>query len=170
LGERELRAEDVAYDDQGDADAGGHEQEQQGRQVFSQHGVLSATGLCTALCLLVSGAAVTGRARRVLVPKGGLEPPRPKPLPPQGSASTNSATWAFSCCQPCLGHGRDIVIAISLPAGLPAPLPPARGVMRRAAVPPGRRGPSPPGPGPAPGRRARCPRAPGWPGPRGPAT
>src|SRR5690606_18854066 len=31
-----------------------------------------------------------------MVPKGGLEPPRPKPLPPQGSASTNSATWAMS--------------------------------------------------------------------------
>src|SRR3546814_18270006 len=31
----------------------------------------------------------------VLVPKGGLEPPRPKPLPPQGSASTNSATSAM---------------------------------------------------------------------------
>src|SRR5258707_2090267 len=29
-----------------------------------------------------------------LVPKGGLEPPRPKSLPPQGSASTNSAIWA----------------------------------------------------------------------------
>src|SRR3990167_1943157 len=30
-----------------------------------------------------------------LVPKGGLEPPRPKSLPPQGSASTNSAICAF---------------------------------------------------------------------------
>ena len=30
-----------------------------------------------------------------MVPKGGLEPPRPKSLPPQGSASTNSATWAI---------------------------------------------------------------------------
>ena len=29
-----------------------------------------------------------------LVPKGGLEPPRLSSLPPQGSASTNSATWA----------------------------------------------------------------------------
>src|SRR6478672_8995875 len=36
----------------------------------------------------------------VLVPKGGLEPPRPKPLPPQGSASTNSATWAKTCGHP----------------------------------------------------------------------
>src|SRR5690349_18617602 len=32
----------------------------------------------------------------VLVPKGGLEPPRLTALPPQGSASTNSATWADS--------------------------------------------------------------------------
>src|SRR5581483_1352827 len=31
-----------------------------------------------------------------MVPKGGLEPPRSYPLPPQGSASTNSATWAWS--------------------------------------------------------------------------
>src|SRR5690349_13002863 len=30
----------------------------------------------------------------MLVPKGGLEPPRLSALPPQGSASTNSATWA----------------------------------------------------------------------------
>src|SRR5688572_18248276 len=29
-----------------------------------------------------------------MVPKGGLEPPRLTALPPQGSASTNSATWA----------------------------------------------------------------------------
>ena len=37
----------------------------------------------------------------LLVPKGGLEPPRLSALPPQGSASTNSATWAgvlTSCC------------------------------------------------------------------------
>ena len=31
-----------------------------------------------------------------LVRKGGLEPPRPKALPPQGSVSTNSTTTAFS--------------------------------------------------------------------------
>ena len=30
-----------------------------------------------------------------LVPKRGLEPLRISPLPPQGSASTNSATWAI---------------------------------------------------------------------------
>src|SRR3546814_7660575 len=35
-----------------------------------------------------------GAGLPLVVPKGGLEPPRPKPLPPQGSASTNSATWA----------------------------------------------------------------------------
>src|SRR5690606_28316436 len=28
--------------------------------------------------------------------KGGLEPPRLSSLPPQGSASTNSATWALA--------------------------------------------------------------------------
>src|SRR3546814_6481824 len=37
-----------------------------------------------------------GAGLPLVVPKGGLEPPRPKPLPPQGSASTNSATWANS--------------------------------------------------------------------------
>ncbi len=30
----------------------------------------------------------------LLVRKGGLEPPRPKALPPQGSVSTNSTTTA----------------------------------------------------------------------------
>ena len=34
------------------------------------------------------------RGSVTVVPKGGLEPPRLTALPPQGSASTNSATWA----------------------------------------------------------------------------
>src|SRR6185312_15299988 len=37
-----------------------------------------------------------GAAGRSMVPKRGLEPPRVSPLPPQGSASTNSATWAYA--------------------------------------------------------------------------
>lgn len=32
-----------------------------------------------------------------LVPRRGLEPPRIAPLPPQGSAFTNYATWALLC-------------------------------------------------------------------------
>src|SRR5690606_379851 len=88
-----LRAQQVADDQQRHADTGGNDQEQQGRQVFGQHSVvLSAT------CRQCSGrrsARLDARATSVnMVPKGGLEPPRPKPLPPQGSASTNSATWA----------------------------------------------------------------------------
>src|SRR5690606_25704611 len=39
------------------------------------------------------GVSRDGALNRV-VPKRGLEPPRVSPLPPQGSASTNSATWA----------------------------------------------------------------------------
>ena len=31
-----------------------------------------------------------------MVPRAGLEPARPKPLPPQDSVSTNSTTWAYS--------------------------------------------------------------------------
>src|SRR6476659_3519920 len=43
----------------------------------------------------------TGMAgNRYMVPKGGLEPPRLASLPPQGSASTNSATWAKTCSHP----------------------------------------------------------------------
>src|SRR3546814_5254977 len=45
----------------------------------------------------------------LVVPKGGLEPPRPKPLPPQGSASTNSATWANSRCSPLRTRNTGIV-------------------------------------------------------------
>jgi hypothetical protein len=32
--------------------------------------------------------------RRIMVPRKGLEPSRLAALPPEGSASTNSATWA----------------------------------------------------------------------------
>src|SRR3546814_12326063 len=47
--------------------------------------------------------------------KGGLEPPRPKPLPPQGSASTNSATWANSRCAPLRTRNTGIVsVSIAL--------------------------------------------------------
>src|SRR5690606_20325741 len=52
----------------------------------------------------------------MLVPKGGLEPPRPKPLPPQGSASTNSATWALNAeCYPA-GTGSSTG-GVASPAG-----------------------------------------------------
>src|SRR3546814_11220722 len=47
-----------------------------------------------------SGKPHRGEGLPLVVPKGGLEPPRPKPLPPQGSASTTSATWATSRCAP----------------------------------------------------------------------
>ena len=40
-----------------------------------------------------SNIAVTGFYKMVRL--GGLEPPRPKALPPQGSVSTNSTTSAF---------------------------------------------------------------------------
>src|SRR5690606_17998277 len=90
LGRGLLGTQQVAKDQQRDADTSGHDQEQQGRQIFGQHSLFSRylprrRGRCS--------------TRRVhdtskMVPKGGLEPPRPKPLPPQGSASTNSATWA----------------------------------------------------------------------------
>src|SRR6185437_16570838 len=39
-------------------------------------------------------ASVSRSRVRRLVPKAGLEPARRSALPPQGSASTNSATWA----------------------------------------------------------------------------
>ncbi|GEM_PF-7011509 len=39
-------------------------------------------------------AASTNNTGLLLVRKGGLEPPRPKALPPQGSVSTNSTTTA----------------------------------------------------------------------------
>jgi hypothetical protein len=39
-------------------------------------------------------AANTNNTGTLLVRKGGLEPPRPKALPPQGSVSTNSTTTA----------------------------------------------------------------------------
>ncbi len=40
----------------------------------------------------------------ILVRKGGLEPPRPKALPPQGSVSTNSTTTAA-----CVGHSMRFI-------------------------------------------------------------
>lgn len=40
-----------------------------------------------------SNIAVTGSLKMVRL--GGLEPPRPKALPPQGSVSTNSTTTAL---------------------------------------------------------------------------
>ena len=43
---------------------------------------------------VIVGGLVRTSANCMVVPKRGLEPLRPKPLPPQGSASTNSATWA----------------------------------------------------------------------------
>ena len=38
--------------------------------------------------------AVPALATLQCMPTGGLEPPRPKPLEPKSSASTNSARWA----------------------------------------------------------------------------
>jgi hypothetical protein len=54
-----------------------------------------------------------------LVPKRGLEPLRPKALPPQGSASTNSATWA----QTYFSKLRNAQLIFSLPALTAVPVP-----------------------------------------------
>ncbi len=62
------------------------------------------------------------RARRTrlltMVPKRGLEPLRPKSLPPQGSASTNSATWA-TITSDYLPDAPRIVTGFSVSGSLP---------------------------------------------------
>ena len=66
-------------------------------------------------------------ARKKMVPRRGLEPPRCYPLLPESSASTNSATWAivFSCW---LGAALSTGFL-----GQPA-LPVQRSACRRAAT------------------------------------
>ena len=61
--------------------------------------------LCTPYFFKVRFIRTRAHSAQCVVPKRGLEPLRPKPLPPQGSASTNSATWAKtrrSCMQACM--------------------------------------------------------------------
>src|SRR3569623_3852569 len=58
------------------------------------------------------------RSEQMLVPKRGLEPPRLASLPPQGSASTNSATWALRSnlfvllLLACFGVRLDVLLAV----------------------------------------------------------
>src|SRR5690606_18400345 len=93
FGIRALRTQKPAQHQQGDAQAGGYRKEQKDRQIFAQHARF--------LTLRPVGASgpptgCSGGDPIDLVPKGGLEPPRLSSLPPQGSASTNSATWALA--------------------------------------------------------------------------
>src|SRR5690606_15181575 len=75
LGVVELRAQGIAYDDQGNADSGCDKQKQQGRQVFGQHGVPSATGRMRAP-LLAGARRDRDRPRLALVwcPRGDSNP------------------------------------------------------------------------------------------------
>src|SRR5690606_883241 len=109
-----------------------------------------------------------------------LEPPRPKPLPPQGSASTNSATWArfpaFLLVDrallprpPALAAGRPFIHAgRRLPIVPPTISFQQYPVVPIQAVPPlaGRPAPRLPAPAEPPGPRHPAPR----PGPPAPVT
>ena len=59
--------------------------------------VMSPTSYQTAPSRIKNKTACTQLSGSKLVRKGGLEPPRPKALPPQGSVSTNSTTTACAC-------------------------------------------------------------------------
>src|SRR5690606_30277253 len=106
------------------------------------HVPLQASGMQRAF--LPEDPRRTTQAFRFLVPKGGLEPPRPKPLPPQGSASTNPATWANLATRAAPGAKHRHCKYLSR---LAEPVAPARAVVIAFARAPCRRA--------APGPRAR---------------
>src|SRR6185437_300666 len=78
----------------------------QSRHDVHPRGAFTRDGLCPKAAKKTRGANSQPRVVKV-VPKGGLEPPRSYPLPPQGSASTNSATWA-KVVDPSLGNTAHI--------------------------------------------------------------
>src|SRR6185437_7856205 len=65
----------------------------QSRHDVHPRGAFTRDGLCPKAAKKTRGANSQPRVVKV-VPKGGLEPPRLSAPPPQGGASTNSATWA----------------------------------------------------------------------------
>ena len=49
-----------------------------------------------------------------MVPKAGLEPAQLSPLPPQGSVSTNSTTWALTLSPYYSGISEDVGLELAV--------------------------------------------------------